>query len=208
MRFRNLARAIATFSLVSLTPCWASSTLVVSSPVAGGARITSTIEIQDPAAAWRVHVGVAPNYLLFREGRLYSAQAGLAKDVTALGPSIRMPTVGDEQIKLIVSLTELGRTETIAGLTGRVIELKYYNTRMQEVSSTLVLSEDARVRENTDLWWHYHRSLGGPEHKGRQVLRDYLQQTKAGILQFGDDFRVEGFGVTPASDRFQLPTLQ
>lgn len=182
----------------------AAGTTVVSSPIADGSRIRSTIEVLDNTTL-RIHVGTAPDYLLVLQDKLYSVNGKHSTDVTQLRAQIRMPAIGDENIRLISKLEDAGRTETIAGLSGEVFKLRYYDKNMQFIEEEMVVSDDSRVRELT-LAWKAYFDLG--EHaglRGREVLHDYLSARGLGVLRMGTQFQVEGFGVTPALDRFSLP---
>lgn len=184
----------------------AASTVVVSSPVADNSRIRSTIEVLD-RDSMRIHVGIAPDYLLVLKDRLYSIRGKEAVDVSAMRAQIRLPSLGDENIKMLYGLTDSGREETVAGVTGKVFQLDYYDTNMQLVKEEIVLSSDPRVQDTTQAWRAYG-DIGlanSAESRGRDAVQNYLSANHLGVLRFGDQYKVEGFGVTPAADRFQLP---
>lgn len=182
----------------------AASTLVVSSPIVDGSRIRSSIESFD-SSTLRIHVGTAPDYLLVLAGKLYSVNGKSVRDITDVRAQIRMPSIGEENIRLLTNLEDTGRVETIAGLVGKVFTLRYQNKDTQSLTEEIVLTDDSRVREITQAWRTY---FNDPEHsalRGREVLHDYLDAHQLGILRLGDQYRVESFGVVPAADRFALP---
>lgn len=185
----------------------AASTVVVSSPVAENSRIRSTIEVLD-RDRMRIHVGTAPDYLLILKDRLYSVRGKKAVDVSAMRAQIRLPSIGDEGIKMLYGFTDSGREESVAGVTGKVFQLDYYDTNMQLVKEEIVLSSDPRVQDVTRAWQAYgDLSLAGStESRGRDAVQNYLSANHLGVLRFGDQYKIEAFGVTPAADRFQLPT--
>lgn len=194
------ASLFAALCLMLLPPlAQAASTLVVSSPVANGERLRSTIEVLNSATA-RIHIGTVLDYLLVRDGKLYSITGKTVSDVSAQRGQIRLPSIGEEQVRLIAGLQDTGRSEAVAGLVGEVYQLKYYNLADQPVEVEMVVSDDARVRDGTAFWNAYFQSA-----PGRNVLQGFLERHGYGILRFGDEYRVEGFGVTPSPERLALP---
>lgn len=184
----------------------AASTVVVSSPIAENSRIRSTIEVLD-RTSMRIHVGTAPDYLLILKDRLYSIRGKEAVDVSAMRAKIRLPSIGDEAIKMLYSLGDSGREETIAGITGKVFQISYYNTGMQFVKEELVLSPDPRVREVSQAWRVYSdvSLAGNSDSRGRDALQNYLDTYHLGVLRFGNQYQIEALGVAPETERFILP---
>jgi hypothetical protein len=183
---------------------FAASTVVVSSPVADNARISSTIEVFNIDTI-RIHVGTAPDYLLLLNGRIHSIQNQQSSDMSELRDQIRLPTIGDENIALLHGLEDAGKEEIVAGIKGAVYTIRYTDEGSQIHQEEVVLSSDARVRENTLAWKSYLNHLPQRPSGGRDVFQNFLDSKNLGVLRFANNYRVESFGVSPAADRFVLP---
>ena len=204
---KRTAQVAGLYLLFTANLAMAASTVIVNSPVAGETRIRSTIEMLDRMTL-RIHVGAAADYLLVLGNKLYSAEGDKATDISSMRLQIRMPSIGDENIHLMSGLEDTGRVETVAGLPGKVFNLRYYDKDMQSISEEIVLSDDSRARDVTEAWKTYFDKDDHTQLRGHEVLHDYLSAHQLGVLRLGHQYSVEGFGVVPAADRFALPSTR
>lgn len=184
----------------------AASTVVVSSPIANNARISSAIEILNNETM-RIHVGTAPDYLLLSNNQLYSIQGKQATNMSAMRDQIRLPTIGDENIEVFSGLDDTRKQEVVAGVSGTVYVIRYNDQASQAHEEEIVLSSDKRVRESTIAWKTYMDRFQSRPAQGRVALQNYLDSKNLGVLRFGNHYQIESFGVTPAAGRFALPAV-
>src|SRR5690606_14643256 len=107
-----------------------------------------------------------------------------------------------------VSLTDAGRSETVAGISGRVHTLTYVDADGATQTETLVLSKDGRVRELTEAMLLMGRTMtelaGLPANAAADQLSAQLKSQ--GLLRHGTTFSLVSLSADrPAASRFDLP---
>lgn len=200
---------------------------------AGSATVVAGDNLNDPAATSvrsriefdtpdRVRVQAdrgVDGYLLVRDGRAY-AVADLNGQQMVFDYAQTMAQFGGLARSLaprslvtdgrFVSLTGPGRSETIAGLSGRVWLLTTVNKAGHERRDELVLTADPRVRELTDALLATGRIVAKafPEldAEANEQLAAELRKRGTGLLRVGNSFLLERLDpASPAAPRFALP---
>jgi hypothetical protein len=154
----------------------------------------------------------AEGTMILRDGRLYVIAndmvfefASMAKMMGSLGGQV--PLSGPADLSRYLGLEATGRTETIAGASGKVHVLRYADAQGREQREEIVLSGDARARELAgamqSLSQTLMRALGKTGTPGEAQLQAQIRNQ--GVLRYGQEFRVLSFGGEPAADRFELP---
>ncbi|HEX4871327.1 MAG TPA: hypothetical protein VFV27_03350 [Nevskiaceae bacterium] len=162
-------------------------------------------------------------YLVVREGKAYSvARVEGQLMVMDMGAMMKMmgglmaqqglqaPKLGSEGMVRLLSLEDAGRSETVAGLSGRVHTLRYVDAQGKTREETLVLSADARVRALSAamiaMGEVMTRLAATPPQPGADALAAELKSRGQGLLRFGSQFAVVRLSAdTPAASRFELP---
>lgn len=190
---------------------------------AGGQATISSEGVQtfleyDDAGSLRMGAQGEDGYMLIRDGRMYTVmdQGGeimvmeIGAAMAAMGNMIQQQGLIDTGFESFESLTDTGRTETVAGIEGRVHELTLVENNGQRSTETIVLSSDNRVREMTaammamaDLML---RTMGSDEAEGLARMKEEIVGTGRGILRQGNEFVVTSIdGNPPAASRLELP---
>lgn len=212
-----------TASLALLAPAlaWAAGGKATLESSDGQQRLQSTLEY-DGRGALRMTAGQDPNqYLLHRDGKVYSvfSQDGtpLVVEMGAMLKTLggmaqqnagQQPLAGD--VAEFRDLRDTGRTETVAGIKGRVHELSYVDSQGRARTESLVLSSDGRARELTQTLFAFGEAMAAAaataEPAGSRRLETEIVGGNQGVLRFGTQFRVLAFdGSTPSAARFELP---
>ncbi len=201
---------------------------VVPSAWAGGSAALTTWDAQGEASTThvdfdgtrlRVDSSALPDgYLLMRgdDAKMVmpvggtSAVVDLPALMKMLGSRARSLTEGADGVREVVSLTDTGQRETVAGIAGSLYHLIYVDNAGQKMRAELVLSRDARVVELTR---GLHRLLIRMQQAaqvklpaGSGKLEQTLESKQLGVLRYADRFIVTRLdGKTPADARFALP---
>ncbi len=158
----------------------------------------------------------AEGYTLIRGGTPYAVVTGdqtmvidLSQTMQMLGSMAQMPDGPTTDVEGFVSLVDTGRSETVAGIKGKVHVLTYVEEGQQKTAE-VVLSSDRRVQEFSKAMMQFGETLlkaGGREMpKGSSELEARLMAGELGMLRMGTEMRVSRIdGSTPAASRFELP---
>jgi hypothetical protein len=161
-------------------------------------------------------------YMIVRDGRAYTVvdqgggspmvidTAAMMKTVGGLisGQDMRQPSLGAEGMARFVSLSDAGRSETVAGIPGRVHTLTYVDSDGATRTETLVLSKDGRVRELTDAMLVMGKTITAIAGVPANAASDqFAAQLKGqGLLRHGNTFTLVSLSADrPAAARFVLP---
>lgn len=189
----------------------------------GSDRAHMQVEYDD-AGALRMEAGqLGHSYTLLRDGNLYSVtdQPGQPPRVIDMAAMMRLagnmaatvnhdPLGATDEVAAITRLHDTGRTETVAGIQGRVHQLTYTDEAGSQETVELVLSDDRRVRDMQRamqaMGLVMARAIGQVDAAEANLLQERLDDTGQGMLRYGDQYRlVEVSGQTPPASRFQLP---
>ncbi|HEY0973258.1 MAG TPA: hypothetical protein VGE57_02050 [Solimonas sp.] len=212
-----------------LSSLWLAPLLLAAPVWAGG---VATIESGDDGQTFKTRVEYegshrlrieAPEqggYLLVRDGKAYSVvtqggqtmvidMAGMMQMVGGMAQQNQDP-MGGGDVHEFVSLSDAGRSETVAGISGRVHTLTYADKSGKRHTETMVLSKDARARDLTmaltAMGEIMARNAKVPETAGSKRLHGEILGNGQGVLRYGTAFRVVSFdGGKPAAARFELP---
>lgn len=187
----------------------------------GGASETVTMEFRDANTA-RFNTD-QDSYVILREGNVYAvSQQGSGQPTVMdmsqlmgamgkLGLAQKPPSTGAEDVANVAEFKDTGRSETVAGIKGKVYLITYQdgsgNTRTDEI----VLSNDKRVREMWQAWKNFALAMGGAGAGAvnTQGAKDFMARVdgqQMGMLRFGTQARVASLSSkTPSNSRFELP---
>lgn len=214
----KLGRSLITLVLAS-TPAfaWAGGKAVIEAG-SGKDKVQSSIEYD--GGKLRVDaVGQTEGYMVMRDGKIYSvANAGgqpMVIDMAGMGKMLggmaqKSVSTMDQDVATFVSLTDTGRSETVAGISGKVHVLTYVDTDGKQVSEEIVLSKDKRLRELSESLQLMSKAMAQAFdvklEAGTQRLEKEIMGKGQGVLRFGSDFRLVSISdSTPDSGRFVLP---
>ncbi|MFV8816685.1 hypothetical protein [Haliea sp. E17] len=209
-------RAFFTFLLAVLVPFAAN---------AGGSAIidsgrggTEQMRLEYDESLVRMGMpGQADNYMILRDGQMYSVISQDGKPmVIAMNSMMRkiggmagqQNMLGDDDLHKFVSLAPTGSSEQVAGISGKVYRLTYIDNGGKQRTETLVLSRDKRAREMTRAFMQMSttmmEAMQTPQPEGREKFESVMDDQ--GMLRYGDSFQVVSFGDgTPSAARFELP---
>jgi hypothetical protein len=211
----NLSRTLIAIA-VAATPAWA---------WAGGKAVVEAGEGSDKqqvtyefdGALLRMDVPQQQgNYMIMRDGKIYSVteqngqpmvidMAGMGKMLGGMAQQ-SMASV-NQDVDQFVSLGDTGRTETIAGINGKVHVLTYVDDGEQKTEE-IVLSNDKNLRDMSDSMMLMSetmaRAFGVELPDGSKRMTTELKGK--GVLRFGNQYRLVSLsGSTPSASRFKLP---
>ena len=114
---------------------------------------TTVIVEFDGAGAMRIEeVGQTDAYMIMREGKLYSvaSQDGNPIVIEMGGAMAMVQAMGGKSLfnhgaEEVISFRDTGRNETVAGLSGPVYEMTFFDEAGNRATETMVLSKDATV---------------------------------------------------------------
>lgn len=156
-------------------------------------------------------------YLLVRDGALLAVRGKprptAVASVGAL-PSLDTPEVlpaadlGLDRVVRFVCLDDTGRSETVAGIDGRVHWLSYRDAAGELQREALMLSSDPRARELSRALQRLAQAVArdAPQARppGARQLAEELVARRLGLLRFGTQFRaLELDDVEPQAARFE-----
>lgn len=181
----------------------------------GRDRTQSTLEYD--GSRLRMDVAGEPGaYVLLRDGKVYSviARDGQPTVLDMQGMGTMFGGAGaagfEREVQTFVSLDDTGRSETVAGIAGRVHVLRYTDRQGRTQREEIVLARDARLREMTESMLQLGRSLAASPAPEAATARERLSAEiigkGQGVLRYGADYRLVSIsGDTPPSARFALP---
>lgn len=206
-------------AVLAATPvfAWAGGKAVIEAG-SGSDRTQSSIEFDGSLMRMDMQ-GQADGYMVIRDGKIYSVsqQNGqpMVMDLTGMGQMLkgmvnRSMASMDSDVNQFVSLTDAGRSETIAGIKGRVHVLTFVDDEGERRSEEVVLAKDKRLRELTDSMMLMSQTMaeafGVEMPEGSERMNKEILGKGDGMLRFGSDFKVASIdGSTPSSSRFKLP---
>lgn len=159
-------------------------------------------------------------YMLLRDGKAYSVfeqdQEVMVIDLASVGTmtsllgdmSSGQNLLGEDDMVELVSLTDTGLDETVAGISGDVYEITFVDGTGNTSTETLVLSSDARAREMTAAFMSISQSMAAAMQQQPPEGYGQLQEAMSdkGLLRYGTGFRVAYFEPgEPEASRFVLP---
>ncbi len=158
----------------------------------------------------------AEGYTLIRGGTPYAVVTGdqtmvidLSQTMQMIGSMTQMPEGPTSGVEGFVSLVDTGRSETVAGIKGKVHMLTYVEDGEQKTAE-VVLSSDRRVQDFSKAMMQFAQSMvkasGREMPKGSSELEARLMSGELGMLRMGSEMRVSRLDSgTPAASRFELP---
>lgn len=196
------------FACVLLVLGWAVQVDALAAGVAtvkiGGQTVTVSFVGQDA----RVDMpGTSPGYLLMRGGRLYMVMQVAGQPLVMDGAMLTRMMSGrakaqgsPDMIGSLIRLEPVGPKETVAGFPGQVYEAAYRDEQGREHTGRAVLGTQPEVQELTEILGQlallFQAAAGQPQAAVQQVV-DALHERDAGLLAYGDQFRVELLKTTP-----------
>jgi len=114
-----------------------------------------------------------------------------------------------KDIEEVVSMTDTGRNETVAGYEGDVYDIVYKDKDGAEHTKEAVLSKDAAVRELTEAMLGLGQAMStlqeGSTNSGA-ALRAKLDEMDVGLLRVADNWSLESLSsAAPDAAQFELP---
>jgi hypothetical protein len=200
---------------------WAGGTAVLEAGM-GANRVSTTIEFNDGNMRLNTAIPGFTGYMVMTETGIYmvTAQAGRPM-VLNLGTMMSMlgGTAGEMMqsqgfslsngIGQFTEMTNTGRDEVIAGISGRVFDLIYVNDRGNRQTEEVVLGRDATLRELTEtlaIWSRMMAAYLSVDLGDSQGAMDDLLQHGDGILRLGSGYRLMSIDNNPPDpSRFRLP---
>jgi hypothetical protein len=176
----------------------------------------SNAEFEYNDSMLRIGSGDADGYTVVRDGSIYVVSLNdgqpIVMDAGSMmkGFDVSAYAAPTDLTSEFLGLDDTGRSETVAGIKGRVYELRFKDGDGNEQSEEIVLSEDARALEFRDalfIMLEVASSLtGGDANEAGRSIQKRLSDMDAGVLRYGNDMRltrIDGSAVDPA--RFELP---
>ncbi|MES0873901.1 hypothetical protein [Sinimarinibacterium thermocellulolyticum] len=211
----NLSRTLIAIA-VAATPAWAwaGGKAVVE---AGEGSDKQRITYEFDGALLRMDVPQQDgNYMIMRDGKIYSVteQNGqpMVIDMSGMGKMLggiaqqSMASV-NQDVDQFISLSDTGRTETVAGISGKVHVLTYVDDGERKTEE-IVLSNDKNLREMSDSMMLVSETMakafGVQIPEGSKRMSAELKGQ--GVLRFGTQYKLVSLsGSTPPPSRFTLP---
>lgn len=162
---------------------------------------------------FRMQAEGQPAYFIVRDGKAYSVSMHngqpMVMDMGAMmsmmrgqggGPAgANRPTIPEPG-----SFEATGKTETVAGVKGRVYRVQWTDEDGRRRTQDVVLTDDPVVVEMTRAYFGAIGSMFGGDDPQR--FADAMPGDDTGMLRAGDDFRVTAIsGENPPDSRFELP---
>lgn len=161
--------------------------------------------------------GQADSYVVIRDSKAYAVTPGLVMDLSNMmqmfGQQAASSNPGEmgSDVARFIGLSDTGRNETVAGISGDVHILKYVDNDGQEHADEVVLSSNGAVRELTaamqSIGTSFAVAAGNGQTQGAKDLWSSLSGKKVGVLRYTDQMQVVSIsGSSPAASRFELPS--
>jgi len=178
-----------------------------------GASETMTVTWRD-ANTLRMDMGDQASYLIMRDGKAYSVtQAGGQVRVMDMSAMMKMmQSMGGQGAKSksknpfgrIESIEATGATDTVAGVTGRVYQMRWTEGDGRQKSGEAVLTDDPLVVEMTRAYLGSMSAMIGADNT--QSFEKSLPDDDRGMLRMGDQFRIDSISRSdPPASTFTLP---
>lgn len=192
----------------------AAGTAVYSSTSAEGQQVSSQVEWTGPGELRVEVVGQPMGYFLLKGGKPYGV-ANVAGKLMAIdllqmtsGQGMKAPETPSSSIAQYISLTDTGRAETHAGITGTVHTLVYVDNSGAQRTEELVLARDARLVDLDRALYSVAESMASlakiPD--GSEKMRAQVAGQGKGTLRFGSQFKLTSInGNPPDVARLALP---
>ena len=158
-------------------------------------------------------------YMLLRDGQAFTVinQGGqpMVMDMSTVGQMLggmmdQSVNVGSE-VNGLFSLEDTGRSETVAGIAGRVFMASYTDADGRSQTDEIVIGNHPQLREFSQTMSEWARTIASSF--GNDAANMSHDESMAlvygkgdGILRFGDSYRVASVSdVSIVSSRFELP---
>lgn len=155
----------------------------------------------------RMGAANAGHYMLIENGKAYSVStASKPAQVIELGGMIKALSGKNDQptFGAIASIKATGKHETIAGIRGKVYRVDVVQPDGQQVSQTIVLTDNPLVREMTHAYISSFAAFAGNTRSDKFLAA--LPKGERGLLRTDDNFRLASITAkAPAADLFTLP---
>lgn len=213
----NLSRTLIAIA-VAATPAWAwaGGKAVVE---AGDGSDKTQISYEFDGALLRMDVPKQPgSYMIMRDGKIYSVteqngqpmvidMAGMGKMLGGMAQN-QMASI-DQDVDQFVSLNDTGRTETVAGIKGKVHVLTYVDDGERKTEE-IVLSNDKSLREMSEAMLRMSETMakafGVQVPEGSKRMGTEIMGKGNGVLRFGNHYKLVSISdSTPSASRFKLP---
>lgn len=156
------------------------------------------------------------DYFIVRDGTTYLVNVGkkgddvrvidMASMVKVMGGATGQSSEnGVSDIGEVGSVEANGKTETVAGVTGRVYHMTWTSPNGETRTQEIVLTDDATVVEMTRAYVGSIQALLADSRKIGGLLRA-LPDDDRGVLRIGDQFEVQSISAaSPPDSTFELP---
>jgi hypothetical protein len=200
---------------------WAGGTAVLEAGI-GANRVSSTIEFTGGNMRMGASMPGFNGYMVMTDTGIYSVTTRMGRPMV-LNLGAMMSLLGgmaeemmqsqglslNNGIGQITEITDAGRDESVAGISGRVYNLTYVDDRGNPQTEELVLGRDANLRELTETLATWSRMMAAylsVDLGDYQAVMDNLLQYGDGILRLGSGYRLASLDINaPDSSRFRLP---
>ncbi len=176
-------------------------------------QATMTLIWRD-AANLRMQVGNQPGYFVVHQGKAYSVSevGGTPRVMDMQGMMQMMLSIGGKaaQKQLMTdfghvgSVQATGKTETVAGIEGRVYQMHWTDRDGASKSEHVVLTDNALVVEMTQAYFDSISAMYGSQ--GGLAFQKGFPGHDRGLLRVGDSFRLKSItNFNPPASTFELP---
>lgn len=195
---RKLPLQAGLFALLALGVCessLAAGTARVSTMSAAGKRVLTNLDFTSPGNLRATAVLQGGSVLVLRDGQAFAQTGdderplGTPDQVAAMG--ITLPNTGDAVVRELISLKNTGRKEERAGLVGDIYEMNFFDDQGRRRTEQIVVSNDPRARELTDLWASVNTALMPGVIPATGDLQRKLQDNGLGLLRFSHRYQVD-----------------
>lgn len=180
-----------------------------------GQRYTMTIEARNAQTA-RIRFPEKDSfgYMLLRNGKGYMViendgdrrAIDMASFAALFNGDGNTSANGVDAVADIIEARPSGRSETVAGVKGKVYKVTWRDGDGKTHNDDMVLSSDSRVRLVTQAWVSLMSAMTGKERQQKWPLTALLERENAGILRFGTNYRVQKLSIHDLPDQhFALP---
>ncbi len=208
-------------SLFLMVLLFASSTLLADGVAViqsvGSKKAGATVEYKDGDKVRMLSPESNKGYMLVRDGHVYTVAniqgQVMVMDMEKMARMARSMGADsgddDDVFKFeLIDISDTGKTEQIAGYTGKVYRMKWRDKDGVKTSE-VVLSNDPDVVEFSHAWMYMAgvmTKIVSRQDLSKNSIGEYLQQKNLGMLRLGKDFLVRSIkpGPLPA-ERFIVP---
>lgn len=160
----------------------------------------------------RMEMGDEGDYLLMRDGKAYSVSQSdgqtMVMDMEGMGAMVQAMASKGGQNKnpfgSIDSVEATGKTDTVAGIKGRVYHMTWTDPDGSPKSGEAVLTDDPLAVEMTRAYFTSTGSMVGMDITN--AFLDALPGKDRGLLRMGEQLQVESISrADPPASTFKLP---